>query len=185
MRLIIAAILGGIVMFAWAGFSHMVLGNSEASGLPPASEAAVIANLKTNVTAEGFYILPGMDMTKTPSAEEMAAWTAKYQAGPTAILVYNPTGGEGLTPKLMGTELASNIAAALLVGIILSFASVGFVRGTIISTLVGLSGWMAIEVSYWNWFRFPTNFVRGELIDQTVGFFLMGLILAFFLRRRG
>ena len=66
MRLIIAAILGGIVMFAWAGFSHMVLGNSEASGLPPASEAAVIANLKTNVTAEGFYILPGMDMTKTP-----------------------------------------------------------------------------------------------------------------------
>jgi hypothetical protein len=40
--------------------------------------------------------------------------------------------------KQLGIELASNIAAALVVGMILTFAAVSWGRGVIISTLVAL-----------------------------------------------
>lgn len=184
MRLIIAAILGGIVMFMWSAAAHMGLGIFDSSMKQVPNEAAVMDAMKANITEPGFYFIPGMDMSKTPSDEEMAAFTAKHKGGPTATIIYQSTGSDIMTPRQLGTELASNIAAALVVGLILTFAAVGFGRGVIISTLVGLTGWLSINASYWNWYGFPTSFVTAELIDQVVGWFLSGLVLAFILRKR-
>ena len=173
MRLIIAAILGGLVMFAWGFVSHVVLGIEDSSVKSVPNEAAVVSALRSNISDPGFYFIPGMDKGHSLSAEEQAAWMEKYAAGPDAM-----------SPKQFGTEFASNVAVAFVVGLILLFASVGFVRGVIISTLAGAAGWLAIMVSYWNWFRFPTQFVVGEFIDQVAGFFLMGLVVAFILKKR-
>lgn len=184
MRLLIAALLGGIAMFAWGAFSHMVL-NIEATTLKPMpNEAAVAAAMKSNLSDPGIYFLPGMDMTKPPSAEEQAAWTAKYKEGPTAMLIYNPTGADVMTPRQFGTQFGTDFGAALVGAIILMLASVSFMRGVVISALVGLAAWVSISIPYWNWFRFPSEFIRGELIDQVAGWFLAGLIMAFILRRR-
>mgnify|MGYP001239257533 CR=1 FL=1 len=184
MRLIMAAVLAGLVMFMWSALSHMVLGIGDAGVKPMPNETAVTAAFKANVTEPGIYMLPGMDMSRHPTQEEQDAWAAKYRQGPTAILIYNPTGDEAMSPKHFGVELGSNIAAALVVGMILIFASVSFGRGVIISTLVGLAGWLSIDVSYWNWYRFPTNFVTADLIDQVVSWLLAGFVLGFILRRR-
>ena len=91
MRLIIAAILGGIVMFAWGAVSHMVLNIEGASLKPMPNEAAVTAAMKSNIAESGIYFLPGMDMSKTATAEHQAAWAAKYKEGPMAMLIYHPT----------------------------------------------------------------------------------------------
>lgn len=184
MRLIIAAILGGIVMFMWGAFSHMALNMYGSSIKQVPNEAEVVAALKANIKEPGFYFLPGMDMSRTPTAEEMATFEAKHREGPTATIVYQPVGRDVMTPRQLGTELGSNIAAAFVVGLILSFAAVGFGRGVIISTLIGVTGWLSINASYWNWYQFPTNFVTAELIDQVAGWFLTGLVLAFILRKR-
>jgi len=182
MRLIIAAILGGIIMFAWGAIGHMFLGIGEAQPMP--NETAVAAALKANITEAGIYFMPGMDMKKKMTPDEEAAYTAKYKEGPLAILVYRPAGDDLLSVKQLGVELASNIAAALVVGMILTFAAVSWGRGVIISTLVGLAAWLSINVSYWNWYGFPTNFVTGELIEQVVGWLLSGFVLGYILRRR-
>ncbi len=184
MRLIIAAVLGGIVMFAWGAFSHMVL-NIEASTVKQVpNESAILASMKSNITETGVYFMPGFDMTKQATAEEQAAWAAKYKEGPTAMLIYHPTGDDVFTPRQFGIQLASDIGAALLGSIILVFAGVGFVRGVIITTLIGVAGWVAILIPYWNWYRFPFEFVRADLIDQIAGWFLAGLVMAFVLRKR-
>ena len=146
MRLIIAAILAGIVMFMWGALSHMVLGIGDAGIKSMPNEIAMTAAMKANLTEPGFYYLPGMDM-KTATEAEQAAWAAKYKEGPTAILIYNPKGEEAMSPRQFGVELGSDIAAALVVGMILTFAAVSFGRGVIISTLVGLTGWLSINVS--------------------------------------
>ncbi len=185
MRLIIAALLGGIVMFAWGAFAHMFLGVGDAGVVSMPNEAAMAAAMKANLSEPGFYFLPGLDKRQQASEEEMAAWTAKYKEGPTAILIYDPTGEEPMSPKRLCVELASNIAAALVVGMILIFASVSFGRGVIISTLVGLAGWLSINVSYWNWYRFPANFVTSELVEQIIGWLMAGFVLGYILRRRG
>src|SRR4030095_11903681 len=169
MRLIIAAVLGGVIMFVWGAVAHMFLGIGEAELLPMPNETAMATAMKANITDAGLYFMPGMDMKKKMTDEEKAAIEAKYKEGPIAILVYRPTGDEMMSAKQLGVELASNIAAALVVGMILTFAAVSWGRGVIISTLVGLAAWLSINVSYWNWYGFPTNFVTAELIEQVIG----------------
>jgi hypothetical protein len=185
MRIILAAVLGGIVMFAWGAVSHMVL-NLEGSVVKPMpNETAVIAAMKANVSEPGVYLAPGIDMmTKTPTEEEQQAWSTKYKEGPTMMLIYQPLGADVFTPKQFLMQLGTDVAAAFFASIILLFASVGFARGVIISTLIGVAGWTAILIPYWNWYRFPFEFIRADLIDQIAGWFLAGLVMAFFMRRR-
>lgn len=184
MRLIIAAILGGIVMFMWGAFSHMVLNMYGTSMKQVPNETEVIAAMKANMTEPGFYFAPGLDTSRQPTNEEMLAFEAKHKEGPTATIIYNPAGSDVMSPRQLGIELGSNIAAAFIVALMLSFAAVGFARGVIISTLVGVAGWISINASYWNWYQFPTSFVTAELIDQAAGWFLSGLVLAFVMRHR-
>jgi len=184
MRVILAAVLGGIVMFAWGAFSHMVLNIEGDVFKPLPNEAAVSAAMKANISADGVYFMPGIDMNKKPSEEEQAAWAAKYKEGPTAMVVYHATGDDVFTPKQFGVQFASCLGSALIAAIILMLASVGFARGVIITTLIGLAGWVAILIPYWNWYKFPFEFIRIDLIDQIVGWFLAGLVIAFFMRAR-
>ncbi len=184
MRFIIAVILGGIMLFGWGTVSHILLGLQDKTIKSVPNEAAVMSALKTNITDPGFYFMPGIDMTKTPTFEEQAVWMQKYADGPTAIVVYQPAGEIAMSPKRFGTQFGTNLAVALVIGIILAFASVGFARGVIITTLIGVAGWVAILVPYWNWYRFPNEFVAASLVDQAAGFFLAGLVMAFILKKR-
>src|SRR5438445_11492620 len=114
MRVIIAGILGGIVMFAWGAFSHMVL-NIEADSMKQMpNEAAVAAAMKANIPEAGLYFIPGMNMTRTMTPEEQAAWAAKYKEGPTAMVVYHPTGDDVFTPSQFGTQFGSDLVAAMI-----------------------------------------------------------------------
>jgi hypothetical protein len=184
MRVIIAAILGGLAMFMWSAVTHMGLGLYDSTIRQVPNEAVVTAALKANMTEPGYYFIPGMDMSKTPTDEEMAAFTARHKEGPTALLIYNPVGSDIMAPRQLGIEYASNVAAAFFAALILAFAGVGFGRGVIIATLIGLTGWLSINASYWNWYQFPTGFVTAELIDQVGGWFLSGLVMAFIMRKR-
>src|SRR4051794_9427438 len=113
MRILMAALAGGLVMFVWSAVAHMFLGVGEAGIKPIPNEAPVVAALKANISEPGLYFVPGMDMTRRPTDEEAAAWTAKYQAGPNAIIVYTPAGDTPMSSRQLGIEFASNVLAAL------------------------------------------------------------------------
>ena len=53
----------------------------------------------------------------------------------------------------------------------------------LVVTLMGLFGWVSISVSHWNWYGFPGSFAIAEGIDQVVGAFLAGLVLAAIVKR--
>src|SRR5215467_8179693 len=99
MRILIAGILGGIVMFFWSFVAHQYLGVGEAGVKQLPNEASVVAAMKVNISEPGLYFIPGMDMSRKLTDEEMAAWTSKYEVGPTAILIYNPTGETPASPR--------------------------------------------------------------------------------------
>lgn len=183
MRLIIASVLAGIVMFMWGAVSHMVLGIGDAGIMSVPNEASVSTAMKSNITEPGIYSIPGLDMKSATDADK-EAWAAKYKGGPTAIVVYHPTGEDAFSMRKFGIQLGSNIAAAFVVGMILLLAVASFSRGVVISTLVGLAGWLAINVPEWNWYRFPTDFTTGKLIDQIAMWLLAGFVLGWILRRR-
>jgi uncharacterized membrane protein len=49
---------------------------------------------------------------------------------------------------------------------------------------MGLFAWLVVSVPYWNWYRFPLDFTLGSLIDNVAGWFLAGLVMAWWLGRR-
>lgn len=184
LRVIIAAFVGGIVMFGWGAFSHMVLPFAEAGVKSIPNEAAITSTLESNIKDPGFYFLPGMEGGHNASEEVKAAWAAKYEKGPTAILIYHPTGENPMSPKQLGTEFLSDVLGALFVALILSFSSAGYIGRVTIATLVGAAGWASISLSQWNWYRFPQEVILAEGFDQVVGWLVTGIVMAFFIKRR-
>jgi hypothetical protein len=184
MRIIIAAIVGGIVMFMWGAVSHMLTPVGEMGLKTIANEEPVVMSLQANLKEPGFYFVPGMDMSKEPTPEEEAAWTARYEKGPNAIVIYSPTGETPMSPKQLAVELGSDVFASLIVALLLTWTAAAFTKRVAMATLIGLVAWLSVNVSYWNWYHFPAAMVMGELIDQVVGWFLTGLVMAFILRKQ-
>jgi len=183
-RIIIAAFVGGLVMFCWGAFSHMMLPFAEAGVKALPNESAITTALESNIKEPGFYFLPGMENMHNASEEQQAAWAAKYEKGPTAIIVYHPDGMEPLSPHQLGIEFLSNVLAALFVGLILSMSSASYFGRVFIAALVGAAGWASISLSQWNWYRFPKEVILAEGFDQTVGWLVTGIVMALIVRGR-
>ena len=182
MRVVIAGILGGLAMFCWSAFAHMVL-QIDAGVKQIPNESAVVSSLKANVSEPGFYFVPGMNMID-PTDEEMAVWAKKYEEGPTAIVIYHPTGAAAMGPGQLATEFASNTLACLFAALVISWLAGGFAVRVIAGVLFGLIGWLSIVASYWNWYRFPTNMVAAELVDQLGGWLVAGVVIALIIKGR-
>lgn len=110
----------------------------------------------------------------------------KWEQGPSGFLVFHPNGMPGMSAKTLFIELASNIAAALIAAYLLAQALVslpGLGSRVLFVTLIGVIPFLAISVSYWNWYGFPASFTFGELIEQGVGFALAGVAMAMIMKR--
>jgi hypothetical protein len=183
-RILLGGVVGGVVMFIWGAVSHMVLPLGEVGIKQIPNEAAAIAAMRDNIKEAGFYFFPGEEhtpgMTEEQQQAAMKRWEDKFRQGPTGILIYQPGGQEPLSPGQLLTELTSNIAAALVAAFLLWQASGlgGFGGRVLFVTLLGLVSSLAIDVSYWNWYGFPTSFTLATMADQVIGFLLVGLVLA-------
>ncbi|HET9767953.1 MAG TPA: hypothetical protein VFS60_13940 [Thermoanaerobaculia bacterium] len=178
-RIAIAAVVGGLVMFVWGAVSHMLtpLGAAGFSSMPPAGEPAVTGALTANVPDGGLYMIPGMDERARTTKEGQEEWARRYVAGPSGILIYHPHGGPDMNAQLLGTELLTNILAVAIAAWAASHART-YGRRLALVTAFGLAAWLSIEVSYWNWYGFPTSYALAQLIDQVTGFFFAGLVVA-------
>ena len=178
-RILLGGVVAGIVYFFWGAVAHMVLplGMMGMSSLPTDQEDSVRTALKAAIREPGLYFVPGGDMGKM-SEEQQKVWVAKLKEGPSALLVVRPNGGDPMTPGQLLTELASNIVAGLLAAYLLSQVAGGFLARVRFISLLGLFGWLIINVSYWNWYGFPVEFTVAAVIEEVVGWFLAGLALA-------
>jgi len=181
-KVIAGGFVAGIVVFFWGAFSHLVLpiGNMGVRQIP--NEDSVIGAIRNAIQEPGFYFFPGMDMSRAPSESEQQAWNAKLKEGPAGVLILQPKGGEAMSPRQLGTQLATDIVAALLAAILLSQARGNYWGRVAFVTLLGIFGFVTISVPYWNWYAFPNDFTMAEAIDQVLGWFLAGLVLAAIVR---
>lgn len=182
-RLMLAGLIGGIAMFIWGAVAHMALplGDIALKGLP--AEAAIVPELKKAISQHGVFMIPSMGDGEMSEADEKA-WEEKYRAGPRGLLIYDPSGGEPMSISQLGAELLSNVLAALLLAVVLSGLRAGPFGGTIVGAGMGLFAWLSIDVSYWNWYRFPSAFTCAAMIEQMVGGLVTGLAVALVLRRK-
>jgi hypothetical protein len=185
MRLLVAALLGAVVMFFWGFVSHMVLPVGEMGVRAAANEEAFLAAAKEHLGGgEGVYLVPGLMGADMQDEAKVKAYSAKAVANPNVLVVYQPVGSDGMQMgDNLGKEFATNFLCAVIVAYVLSLGAFGFVRRVQLAALMGVFAWLAINVPYWNWYRFPLDFTLGSLIQQVVGWVLAGAAIAGWLGR--
>ena len=173
-KILLGGLVGGIVLFVWGFVSHTVLPLGEMGVQPLPEEEILLGTMESTVSEPAIYFFPGM--SKDPSPEETQLWMQKYEAGPIGILVYRPTGFKPMSGQLI-YQFLTDIAAALLVALLLSHTAMAYWKRVLFVTLLGLVGWFSIVVPYMIWYVFPGSFTIGSLIDIVLVWLVVGLVL--------
>ncbi len=186
MRILIAGIIGGIVMFVWGAVAHMALPLGSIGIHQPADESAVLGTLRQGLGAEpGVYILPSLAPQHMSDPAAVKAYADKAKASPYAWVVYLPQ-GEDMTQ--MGAQLqrqwASDTLGALALAFLMGWAGLGFRRRLAIAVAAALFAWLSVLAPYWNWYRFPLDLSLAALVEQVVGWLLAGAAMAWWIGRR-
>lgn len=183
MRVIVAAIVGGLLMFVWGAVAHMMLPFSEKALKPVPNEAMVIEAVRGNITENGVYVVPHVNYAEANDAEKQA-YADKIAKGPSGFLVLRMQHDVDMMPELP-IEAISNVLAALVAALVVAGLGVrgyGARVGAIFA--FGVVAWLSISVSQWTWYGFSTEFLISDLVDQWGGWLLAGLGMAAVLKPR-
>jgi hypothetical protein len=188
-RVLLAGVLGGIAMFFWVSIAHMVLPLGEAGVQEIPNEPAVLTALQSSLGANhGMYLFPGMGLGPNPTRQQQNAaahdYSLKYAASPSGILVYHPPGRSVQLLPLLSTEFVTELIEALLAVFLLSQTRLDrFGPRVAFITVVGVIAAITTNVSYWNWYAFPTSYTIAYMFTQAAGFLAAGLAVAAVLRK--
>jgi len=187
MRILIAGLIGGIVMFIWGSVVHTLLPIGEMGlHVPTDQPTALSALAQTTKAGEGIYMYPSINPGQMSDKAAMAAFVEANKDSPFAFVVYQPGGNPvfaNMAPNLV-KQLVTDILAALVAAWILAMLVTGFQKRVVVAGALGLFAWLAISVPYWNWYMFPVSFTLGALIEQVVGWVLAGAAIAWWLGRK-
>src|SRR5215475_2628064 len=183
-KVLLPGILGGLLVFIWSAIAHIVLPIGQ-MGLKtiPNNEDAVLTAMKSNIQQPGLYFMPGYDMSRKPTEAEQTAFMAKYEAGPTAFLVYHPTGEKAMSPGQLIRQALFNILCGLIAAFIISSTVASLATRGVMVALMGLFAWVEVSLPYWNWYRFPADFTFGAGLDTVIGWLLGGFLIAWMIQR--
>ena len=190
MKLLVAGLLGGIVMFIWTSIAHMALPLGEAGIGEIPNESAVLSSMQSTIGEQsGLYVFPGPGVGKNATRQEkndaMKHMVEKMAANPSGILMYHAPGRPFTFGKWLGIEFGTELFEAILVVFLLAQTRITTFAGRVGFVLVaGILAAITTNVSYWNWYGFPSAYTAGYMFIQIVGFFLVGIVAALVLPRR-
>lgn len=187
-RVLLAGLLGGIAMYVWTFLAHEILPLGEAGVKEIPNEAPVLSAMRASIgNTGGFYIYPGMGLPSNATSQQkqtaMQQYGDKLAANPSGILIYHPPAPFVFWRSLV-TEFLTELIQAFLAVVLLAqahllryAARVGFV------VLIGVLASVTTNVSYWNWYGFPTGYTAAYMTTEIIAFFFVGLVAAAILKK--
>jgi hypothetical protein len=187
LRILIAGIIGGILVFLMGFVAHAFLElQGRAFQNIPEGETFV-DQLKARSLKPGLYWFPDMPMGADQNDKaKMDEANARYKSGPAGMLLVVPTGNDMMTLQTLGLEFATDVVAALLAAWIVSLISVdvGFGRRWLAVVVMGAFAWFSLTTSYGIWYHFPHTFVHDEFLCALLEWSVAGVAIAAIVRRR-
>jgi hypothetical protein len=188
MRILLAGILGGIVMFVWTSIAHMALPLGEAGIGEMPNESAVLSAMQSSIGETGLYIFPGLGVGKNATREQkneaMKQMQERIAANPSGILMYHPPGRQFAFGKSLAIEFSTEVLQAILVIWLLAQTRIGSFAGRVGFVLIaGILAAITTNVSYWNWYGFPGVYTASYMLIEIVGFILVGVAAGLVLRK--
>ena len=189
-RILLAGLLGAVAMFAWTAIAHMATPLGEAGVQNTMKDEELLSALKSTVKdKDGFYMYPSMglapDATHDQQSEAMEKYPEKLEKNPSGFFIYHPAASRPMNMgKYLTVEFITELVEAFLAVWLLSQTRIVTFGGRVgFVTAVGIVAAIATNVSYWNWWGFPTVYTASYIFIQVVGFFLVGLVAAIMFRR--
>jgi hypothetical protein len=185
MRILVAGLIGGIVMFIWGVAAHMALGLGEVGFRQPVNENVALAGLQEGLGGRaGVYSLPSLDPKQMNDPAQVRAYSLKAVRSPYAWVIYQP---QGTDMTRMGPQIrrqwASDTLAALALAFVMGLAGLGFRRRLAVAAAAAVFAWLGTLWPYWNWYRFPLDFTLAGLAEQLIGWLIAGAAMAWWLGR--
>ena len=185
MRVLVAGLIGGILMFVWGVVAHMALGLGEVGLRLPTNENIALSGLPQGLGGEpGVYLLPALDPKKMGDAAEVRTYSIKAIRSPYAFVVYQPQGTDmtRMGPQI-GRQWASDTLGGLALAFVMGLAGLGFRRRLAVAAAAAVFAWLGTTLPYWNWYRFPLDFTLAALAEQLIGWLIAGAAMAWWLGR--
>jgi hypothetical protein len=190
MKIVLAGVLGGIVMFIWTSIAHMFLPLGEAGIGEIPNESAILGAMQSNIGDQtGLYIFPGpgvgKNATRQEKTEAMKRMPEKMVANPSGLLMYHGPGRPFTLGRWLGIEFGTEVLESILVVFLLAQTVIASFAGRVGFVLVaGILAAIATNVSYWNWYGFPCAYTASYMFIQIIGFLCVGIVAAFVLPKR-
>jgi hypothetical protein len=190
MKIVLAGVLGGIVMFIWTSIAHMFLPLGEAGIGEIPNESAILGAMQSNIGDQtGLYIFPGPGVGKNATRQEkneaMKRMPEKMAANPSGLLMYHGPGRPFTLGRWLGIEFGTEVLESILVVFLLAQTVIASFAGRVGFVLVaGILAAIATNVSYWNWYGFPCAYTASYMFIQIIGFLCVGIVAAFVLPKR-
>lgn len=189
-RIFLAALLGAVAMFAWTAIAHMALPLGEAGVQNTMKDEDLLSALKSTVkNKDGLYIYPSMGLppeaTHAQQSEAMKTYPEKLEKNPSGFFIYHPAGSRPMAMgKFLTIEFITELIEAFIAVWLLAQTRIVTFGGRVCFVVaVGILAAISTNVSYWNWWGFPTIYTVSYMFIQFVGFFLVGLVAAIMFRR--
>ena len=188
-KVILAGILGGIAMFIWSSIAHTVLPLGEAGVSELSNEMTLLDQMKSSLhERSGLFIFPGRHLDLGKTEQEKAVFKKQYEdtlvTGPVGLLVYHASRPPAMARWLTVEFITELVQALLAVALLAQTRLTTFGGRVAFITVVGVLASITTNISYWNWHGFPPRYTASYMFIVIMGFFIVGLVAAFVLRKQ-
>lgn len=178
--LAIASLIGAIILYIYLALAHVALPiHADDFKYTPAQDNIMQVLNSSNLEQE-FYFLPALPHGAT--SEEERNSMNEMVGKPGAIINYYPQ-IEGMKASAFIMSFIYNLISVLIICIALATASsklVSFGQRLWFVMLFALFVIFSQIMLQYNWVGIPMHYLKGIIIDQIVGYLLVGLWLAWY-----
>lgn len=179
-KLLIGAIVGGIIIFLWQFLSFALLNlHGKAFQYTPKQDE-ILSSLNTLITEDGQYLMPGLPETAT--SEEHEALMKSAQGKPWLMVSYHKTQDMNMGMNMIRGLLVDIVAVGLLCWMISKMNMPTF--GTVLTASVFAGLIVFFTAPYTSHIWYKTFDIMAYFMDAIVGWGACGLWLGWWYSRR-
>jgi hypothetical protein len=178
-KLIIGAIVGGIIVFLWQSLSWTVLNIHQSANQYTSKQDTILNFLSSHFSESGEYFMPGLPANAT--SDEMTKSMEVNAGKPWAKIAYHSSLDVNMTGNMIRLVLVNILMVALVVWLLQKMTAPAFTTILLACLAIGLVAFINIPYTYHIWYK--SRDVNGYLIDAIASWGLCGIWLGWWLRK--
>ncbi len=177
MRIIIAGIVAGIIVFGWGAVTHILMPAFGLNVDQTPGESMVLEALN-GMPGSGIYMVPGQDASIVDKTEREKDAMTRWVAGPSALVVLQAEGGPTMGAWTFGMQFLASVLGGCIAAMVLAATNCGYLNRVLLVGLMGLFTWFNTDASYWIWYGFTNEYTLAQGLNHVMAWLLAGIVIA-------